>query len=384
MKTKVLFWFTAIIIAVATIVSCEKEVNIYVPEQKPIVVYHKDNIRVESIETDKPTEGCSFGQVSVSVYRNDTLISLTVYCKDSIPPASDICPQYWDFIGFEGEEVCDTLYNYDCNWNLNFKVPICKPLSPEVCLDNWEYVEYTEEGACDTLYRYDCNGNLDVAIPFCKTPPQDTVIVILPGDTVYITITEESAYLVFPLLYEDCDKGSSPYYHNELGWTVLNTGFSINPYFDDGSANEHGAIVFYYGVEKDAGIIWTPYLSSPFCQEGPPNLYSTWIYSGSRIESQQEFWVMYEDRSIEKIQTGITRMTSDFEWYKHYDDNTWSKENLFSFKEDDLGNPKAPGIIKMGIGYKKTSDKPILCRNDKYNADEWHILGYKLIPKKSK
>jgi len=253
MKTNFVLGLIALFIAVA----CEKEVNIYVPEQKPIVVYHQDNFCVESVETDKPTEGCSSGQVSVSVYRNDTLISLTTYCKDTIP-AEEVCPQYWDYLPSTGKGVCDTLYNYTCDWNLNFKIPICKP---------------------DTI-----------VLPGDTVVVRDTVTITLPGDTVHvydtIQITDELAYVVFPLIYEDCDKGSSGFYHNELKWTVLETGFSINPYFDNGSVNEHGAIVFYE-VNKDSGILFTPYLSSPYCIGELPNLYAAWFYSGSRITSEQ-------------------------------------------------------------------------------------------------
>lgn len=352
MKTRILFVLVAIFIAIA----CEKEVNIYVPEDKPCVhtdttiIYESGDIRVESFETDLPTDSCQNGQIHFMVYKDDVLIHNEIRCKDG----------------------------YSCE-------------------EDWEYVEFNEEGACDTLYRYDCDGNLDVAIPYCKpgviilpgdtVVVRDTVTVTLPGDTVHvydtIQITDELAYVIFPLLYEDCDKGSSGFYHNELNWTVLETGFSINPYFDNGSVNKHGAIVFY-DKNKSLGIVWTHYLSSPECIGELPNLYAAWLYSGSRIESEQQIWAMYEDGSIEKIKSGTTKITSDFEWSKHYDDKTWDKENLFMFKEDDLRNPKAPKIIKVGIGYKKTSDNSIFCRNDKYNADELHVWGYKLINNKRK
>lgn len=365
MKTKVILALAVIVIAF--VISCEKEVNIFTPKDKPcihgdttIIIYQYSDIRVEFIETDNPTENCKYGQITFTVYKGDSVFNSTSYCKES------------DSVIVIRDSI----------------VIIKDPDTSYVCPDNWEYVEYDEEGACDTLYKYDCNGVLDVAIPFCKPLPPDTVVVILLGDTIRIydtiQITDELAYVVFPLLYEDCDKGSSPYYHNVLGWTVLNTGFSINPYFDDFSENEHGAIVFHYATEKDSGIMWTYYLSSPECIGELPNLYAARIYSGSRIESKQEFWVMYENGEIEKIKSGTTRMTSDFEWSEHYNDDTWDKENLFSFKENDLRNPKAPGIIKLGLGYKRTSDEPILCRNDKYNADELRIWGYKLIPNKKK
>lgn len=159
MKTKVLFWFTAMIIAVATVTSCEKEVIINIPEQKPIIIYKQDNIRIEQLETDKQTPDCIYGQLTTNVYKNDSIIYQDVRCKDTLPPEQEICFPYWNYYQSDDEMGCDTLYNYGCNGGLNFKIPLCPKIihdtTTEIVHDSIPFPVYIPVIERDTVFDTD-------------------------------------------------------------------------------------------------------------------------------------------------------------------------------------------------------------------------------------
>jgi hypothetical protein len=317
MKTKVLFGIIAISIAIA----CEKEVNIYVPEQKPVIVYNQDDIRVESIETDQPTENCSNGEINFSVYRNDTLIYNEIRCKDkdSIPVPEGDCPQYWDYFQSTGVGICDTLYNYTCEGNLNFKVPICKP---------------------DTIIM-----------------PGDTIV--LPGDTVRVVIHDtiriverdtitlpgdtiiRNHYYARSTFKEDCNNGSS-YAANDRGWDILGTNFSMNHI---NAPNEEGTLVDWDFL-MERSILWCPEFE-------PSALNHVSFKAGSKNSQKIRFFVMHQNGSSEEVMSFTTNPVTDFIWYEH---PTYKQYFVYNV---NLSNIQYWDIIRWGILVENGNENPI-------------------------
>jgi len=364
MKTKMFFLE---ILGVALIFSmCEQPIENYiiVPEQEPIVIYEDTDsrIRVESIETDKSTEYCSSGEIRFTVYENDSLINQTIYCKDTLPVTGnneneEICPQYWDYLHVKDE--CDTLYNYDCKGNLNFKFTICEPEIVELPGDSIPYPIH------DTIVFYDT---------------------ILIHDTTTIvnvdTIEIKGKSFVREFFFEDFNNpGNTPHYVSE-GWDV-GEGFRINQI---SSSKGNGTIVLLHNLERDT--LWSPQIFSE-----PMKVDSISIFMGSKEGYKTSVLLKDYLGNVHVVSPEkVCISSSSFDWetlstYYHFEYSISLEEAEFlniikigiSVLQEKCSSDSAVFSSKKGSVLQEKCCPPEEDRNKKFNSENVFVRGIKQI-----
>jgi hypothetical protein len=361
MKKRFVLGLVAIFFAIAC---CEKEYNIFIPEDEPcihgdttIIIYQYDNLRFESVETDDSTEYCSFGQVSFNVYRNDSLISSTVYCKDSMP-SQENCPDQGDYFYSTEEGTCDTAYLYDCDWKLKLKIPICKPDTVYLPGDTITIVER------DTITVVEIDTVIITERDTITIVDHDTVVVTLPGDTVIVT---NEKYYALSKYVEDCNSGYSED-AVKRGWYVEGDEvlgpYSINPLY---SKTGKGSMVSW-DYQKNPAIIWCPKFE-------PSGLKETSFQTASKNPMNIKFFVMHENGAISEMPFSMeTSPVNNFVW----DDTSTYKYNFFY--NPNLSDIQYWDIVRWGILVENVWNNPVPdCGQFNTNCDwrNWVYNGRK-------